>query len=517
MARFVRACFFLMILILGCFVGLNVRTVKADSRTIYVDVKNQTGVEDGSLEHPFDTIQEGIDNATDGDTVFVFNGTYYLNQSIRLNKSIRLSGEDKYLTIIDGNRTDENPDLWFDGIYATVCNVTIERFIIQKADIGIHLVNSNFSIVRDNVIATDLFYDDGANYYTSRGVLLEHSCNNAIYNNNLTDNGYGVWLDYSSNCNNITDNLISSKANETDPARYWDGILIYNSNYNNAINNTIGKLWDCGFGLYQACNNTVQDNIITDIYGRTDPQQFGYGIVLCFSSHYNVVTNNSIFNSDPWGISLEYNSNGNTLVFNNLVNNSIGIFLNNSGSNNIYHNNFVNNTSHVSSVNSNNVWNSSYPSGGNYWTGCNWNDTRKGPNQDKPGWDGINDTGYQIDQNDIDHYPTMNTWPLNQLKVETWAIGDGKIETAGVWVNETEPHQNSTAYYLLKPATYSITVEAYFTRQDPRDPTKYYDYIFDHWEDNTKQNPRTITLNTNKTIIAYYKVRIWYIEKTTPK
>jgi len=523
---------------LGCVVGLNIRNVKADPRTIYVDVKNH-GDEDGSRQHPFNTIQEGINNATDGDTVFVFNGTYYLNESINLNKSIHLSGEDKYLTVIDGNKTDENYTSWrnFAGIYVTASNVTIERFTMQKAGIGIELQSSNFSIIRDNVIITDLFYNTGAYNLSSRGVYLEHSCNNALYNNNLTNNSFGVWLHFSSNYNNITNNLISSEAKETDPARYLDGICIYYSNHNNAINNTISKLWDCGFGLSNACNNNVQDNIITDVYGRYDPQHFGYGIVLCYSSHYNIVTNNSISNSDPWGIQLSTNCdgnsvqhntvtnssecgvrlmeycNGNDLIFNNIVNNSMGILLSDSSNNNVYHNNFINNTSHVYSVNSTNVWNSNYPSGGNYWTGHNWNDTHKGPNQNEPGWDGISDTAYQLDQNNTDHYPTMNTWPLYQLKVETWAIGDGKIETAGVWVNETEPHQNSTAYCLLKPGTYSVMVEACFTRQDPWDPTKFYDYFFDHWEDNSKQNPRTIALNTNKTLIAYYKVRIWYIEK----
>ena len=63
--------------------------------TIYVDDDNINGPWDGTQEHPFRHIQDGINLSEDGDTVFVYNGTY--NETLIINQSITLTGEEKII------------------------------------------------------------------------------------------------------------------------------------------------------------------------------------------------------------------------------------------------------------------------------------------------------------------------------------------------------------------------------------------------------------------------------------
>ena len=56
-----------------------------------------------------------------------------------------------------------------------------------------------------------------------------------------------------------------------------------------------------------------------------------------------------------------------------------------------------------------NNWNGTYPSGGNYWGNVGV-DLKKGPNQDQPGGDGIGDTPYNINADNIDYYPLMRPY-----------------------------------------------------------------------------------------------------------
>ena len=73
----------------------------------------------------YPTIQEAVNNASNGDTVYVRQGAYVEN--IIINKSISLAGENKSMTVIDGNGTGTT-------VTEKAFNASIEGFAITNGN-----------------------------------------------------------------------------------------------------------------------------------------------------------------------------------------------------------------------------------------------------------------------------------------------------------------------------------------------------------------------------------------------
>jgi parallel beta-helix repeat protein len=192
-----------------------------------------------------------------------------------------------------------------------------------------------------------------------RGVYLDWpSRYNIMIGNNITDNYYGLEIWYSSN-NIIKDNIITNNG---------AGLLLGYSKYNIISGNTITMNSWVGIEGFGSSYNSIVGNTIAGNYGHA----------AWFSE-----------------------SSDNMICGNNIADNYYGIYLDDSSNNVIYHNNFVNDVPQIYAYNSVNVWDDGYPSGGNYWSDYIGSDLNN---------DGIGDTPYVTDADNMDRYPHMNEW-----------------------------------------------------------------------------------------------------------
>jgi hypothetical protein len=189
--------------------------------------------------------------------------------------------------------------------------------------------------------------------------------------------------------------------------------------YNVTVRNI--NIIDCfrGIQVDSFSGSVIAKNNVTN-------NQFGV-MFTSYSYRYanNVVIGNMIISND-YGICMSMNHNGdssgNIFAENQIANNRIGIgfgwlgdyyswkpnpfYMNNT----VYYNNFINNSQNVEtghmlySPDCINNWDNG--SIGNYWTNYNGSDTNL---------DGIGDSPYVIDGNNLDHYPLMTAVSISSI------------------------------------------------------------------------------------------------------
>jgi nitrous oxidase accessory protein NosD len=261
----------ILILLLSSLSFSTIGEEKTGSKTIYVD-------DSGGADYT--SIQDAIDNASDGDTIFVYNGTYYGNLDI--DESINLVGESNKNTIIktkgDG---DINPSIlfpWYFNVTGEIwCHSSVSINGFRFDDFCLELLKSNNTIF-DNIFNSSSILIYGADNIISNNIII----------NNTDDMGLIVFEPRS----NISGNIFENN-------RY--GLLLTQDGH--VVSNNVFSQNEYGFLLYPfsglmwyekpSGNVIVMKNLFID--NTCGLYLFRYLLHLAFWSHINY--NNFIGNN----------------------------------------------------------------------------------------------------------------------------------------------------------------------------------------------------------------------------
>lgn len=370
--------FLLILVFLTSLVLLPQATVKAQATTIVVPSQ-------------YPTIQEAIDNAVNGDTILVENGTYQENP-INTTKSISLIGDGSQTTIINitcpsfaytiyGSGISANGIGYSRAISIDADNFTFSGFTVETNGGDISF-SGNYTTVANNIIAAP---------FSANGYYLN------ITNNDFLkahfNSGWGVNSDY-----NLDLSLFISifSRNTVSYDNNMVGMTI-KGEYNVILDNSIlGTYLDISCTPCFMSGNTIS-NELAPFYFASDNSEvtknvfsdvaYGFGD----SGLNNVIFANEITDcGEPYGTPTEH------FPLASEGSNESSLF---------YCNNFIDDSCPLHGIFTDKVDSFDYGTLGNYWSDYNGTASKEG---------NFGDTPYHLNTtNGTDYYPLLTPFNIN--------------------------------------------------------------------------------------------------------
>jgi parallel beta-helix repeat protein len=387
-----------LMLVTICSAGFSANAVSISEELTYNDLlsipltNGKTLYVGGSGPNNYTKIQDAVDDAVDGDTIFVYDDSSPYYENVAINKALFLCGENRQSTKIIGKVSlySQNDVLITKFTINIITlerssNITIINNDIKNEENGIKIVDcSNFKIINNNLTEQHWYgieiitsHSKGiitgntiiSKYWSSpdyacirmrsvndmtisnntfislrerlyNGIRLEISEDNTIKNNNFIDTGLELW--YSSSENNIYENTVNGK-----PLIYLNGVtdttiddagqvFLVHCKKVTVCNLSITKV-PCGITLYDTNQCTISNNTISMCYTGVD----------CYNVYKNTFSQNTLK-----GCSF-YMDKGfkNIITRNTLQNTRPGIYLRLSFSNTL-NNNIISSCNGISIISS---------------------------------------------------------------------------------------------------------------------------------------------------------------------
>jgi len=364
--------FVIIFLLFGLYSSVSFAQDASKVSNIYVESLSYDGnilYVGGNGPNNYSSIQGAVDDAVDGDTVFIYSGVYYEN-NIHVENSISIIGENTETTIIDGQGTFQYhililyegnsivQSLTFRNVHSSGAGVFVWRCdgnqILDCRSINVFYAGVDIVESNNNYVSNFTCLEDG------RGININGNLGSGISSGNVIENcsfpeGGRLWL-WDAPDNVINNCVFNGGGIEVDSS---ESVSVNNTFLNCQFYNTVGLDFNSPGGNEKIINCYFDNSIISAI--RVDHNHPGMEIRNCtfidsgsqgivFHSPIQdvVVSGCKFFNGYFGGILFCWTLRDVEVSSCHFENNPTGINMYDSNfRNSFHHNNFINNEDHI--------------------------------------------------------------------------------------------------------------------------------------------------------------------------